>query len=242
MPALGITRASKPGKKKRTCLACGTENMKAGRRYCSKECRQQILWVLSLSKGLLRVFNARYAAFAFTDNHVMLDVLSTWSDDISRFVYERNFGKRPAQDLKALILISGKEWYHIISNGSSRSYASLYLLKQNHNKSLSPDAIKPNSKRVPRFSRQEKDSMKLLNLKMEELIAGGNTKRIKSAYKTMAKVYHPDVGGDTEKFKKLNNAHQQMLLWAQNPNFTSRKALAGCWSYDGYTDKWSPPL
>ena len=172
----------------------------------------------------------------------MLDVLSTWSDDISRFIYGRNFGKRPAQDLKALILQSGNEWYRIISNGSSRSYASLYLLKRNHNKSLSPESIKPNSKRVPRLNRQEKDSMKLLDLKIEELISGGHTKRIKSAYKTMAKVYHPDVGGDTEKFKQLNAAHQQMLLWAQDPHFTSRKALADCWSYDGYTNTWSPPL
>jgi len=242
MPALGITHSSERGKKKRICLACGTGNMKAGRRYCSKECRQQMLWVLSLSKGLLRVFNVRYAAFAFSDRYVMLDVLSTWSDDISRFIYGRDLGKRPAQDLKALILKSGKEWYRIISNGSSRSYASLCLLKQNHDKSLSPDSIKPNSKRVPRLNRQEKDSMKLLNLKLEELIAGGHTKRIRSAYKAMAKIYHPDVGGDTEKFKKLNDAHQQMLLWAQNPHFTSRKALAGCWSYDGYTNTWSPPL
>ena len=90
--------------------------------------------------------------------------------------------------------------------------------------------------------RKQDFDVALLDLKMEALIAGGHTKRIKSAYKAMAKIYHPDVGGDTEKFKKLNDAHQQMLLWAQNPHFTSRKALVGCWSYDGYTNKWSPPL
>ena len=84
--------------------------------------------------------------------------------------------------------------------------------------------------------------MKLLQLKLEELIYEGKVVKIKSAYKKLAKVYHPDVGGDTEIFKKLNEAHQQMLLWADNPQFTTRKALENCWSYDSYTNRWSPPL
>ena len=29
---------------------------------------------------------------------------------------------------------------------------------------------------------------------------------------------------------------------AENPQFTSRKALVDCWSYDGYTNRWAPPL
>jgi hypothetical protein len=66
--------------------------------------------------------------------------------------------------------------------------------------------------------------------------------KIKAAYKKLAKIYHPDVGGDTEKFKRLNEAHQQMLLWAKNPQFISRKALVSCWSYDSSTNRWAPPL
>ncbi|MBW1772924.1 MAG: DnaJ domain-containing protein, partial [Deltaproteobacteria bacterium] len=69
-----------------------------------------------------------------------------------------------------------------------------------------------------------------------------NVPKIKSSYKKLAKIYHPDVGGDEEKFKRLNDAHEQMLLWAEQPQFTARKALVDCWSYDGYTGKWSPPL
>ena len=45
-----------------------------------------------------------------------------------------------------------------------------------------------------------------------------------------------------EGIKKLNDAHQQMLSWAQDPQFTSRKTLIDCWSYDGSTNRWSPPL
>ena len=224
------------------CLACGNDKIKAGRRYCSKECRRQVLWVLSLSKGLLKVFNARYAAFTFSKSYVTLDVLPIWSKDISRFTYKRTFGKKPAEDLKNLILQSGKEWYHFINNNNSKSYASLFLLQKNHNKYIAPDSIKPDKKLRPRFSKGERESMNLLKLKLEELISDGHVLKIRSAYKKLAKLYHPDMGGDTEKFKKLSEAHRQMLLWAENPSFTFRKALTDCWSYDGATNRWSPPL
>ena len=224
------------------CLACGTDHLNGGRRYCSKECRQQMLWVLSLSKGLLKIFNARYAAFSFNESHVILDILPIWAKDISRFIYKRTSGKKPAEDLKSLILQSGEEWYHIIDNNNSRSYASFSLLRKNHNKKIAPASIKPNERMRPRFSKGERESMKFLQLKLEELIFEGQVSKIKSAYKKLAKIYHPDVGGDTEKFKKLNEAHQQMLLWAENPQFTCRKALSDCWSYDGLTSRWAPPL
>ncbi len=225
----------------RKCLACGTSRMSAGRRYCSKECRQHMLWVLSLSKGLLKVFNARYAAFSFNDDHVVLDVLPIWSREISRFLSKRT-GKKPAEDLKSLILHSGTEWYRIINNRNSRSFASLFLLRKNNAKRIAPDSIKPDRKVKPRLTKRERESIKLLKLKMEELFHEGHVARIKSAYKRLAKIHHPDVGGDPEEFKKLNEAHQQMLLWAERPQFTFKKALIDCWSYDGLTNQWTPPL
>lgn len=201
-----------------------------------------MLWVLSLSKGLLRIFNARYASFSFNQSHVILDILPVWSKDISRFVERRTYGNKPADDLKNLILRSGREWYHVIGERNSKSYASLYLLKRCSNKRISPESIKPDKRLRPRFSKNEKESIKLLKLKLDELITEGNTSRIKSAYKKLAKIHHPDIGGDAEKFKRINEAHQQMLLWAQNPQFTSRKALIDCWSFDAATNRWAPPL
>jgi len=227
---------------KRKCLSCGTNRIGTGRRYCSKECREQMVWVLSLSKGLLRAFNARYAAFSFDTDFVVLDILPVWSQEISRFLSRRTYGKKPADDLKRLVLQSGGEWYRLVNNRTSRSYASLFLLKKNHARAIAPASITPDERRRPRLSKAERESMKLLELKVEELFSDGHTVRIKSAYKKLAKIHHPDVGGDAEKFKKLNAAHQQMLLWAQKPQFTLRKALMDCWSYDGSTNRWSPPL
>ncbi len=236
-----LVRYSKPAGTNR-CLACGTDRIKPGRRYCSKECRQQINWVLSLSKGLLRAFNARYAAFSFTPEHVVLDVLPVWSQELSRFTQRRSNGNKPAQDLKRLILRWGEEWHHMVGNNNSRSYASLSLLRKNHCGEVDADTIKPGRKARLRLTRHEKECLKILRIERTDLMKGPQSVRIKSAYKRMAKVYHPDMGGDAEKFKRLNEAHRQMLLWAENPRYTSRRALRDCWSYDGATNRWSPPL
>jgi len=226
----------------RKCVSCGTTHIKPGRRYCTKECRQQIDWVLSLSKGLLRTFNARYAAFSFSTTHVVLDVLPVCSDKISRFITTRTGGSKPANDLKTLVLQYGEEWHNLVDNNKSRSYASLFLLSKNCKKSTSSDSIKPEKNMRPRLSKHENASLKILNLDREDLFTDCNVVKIDSAYKSMAKVCHPDVGGDNEKFKELAEARRQMVMWVENPQYTSRKALEGCWSYDGFTGRWSPPL
>ncbi len=240
-----VTKAAgnrKGPRTKRSCLSCGTNRMNGGRRYCSKECREQMQWVLSLSKGLLRAFNARYAAFYFDRDHVVLDILPLRSRDISRFAGRRTRGCKPAEDLKRMILHYGEEWHDMVNNHTSRSFASMFLLKQNHDQSLPPESLKPDCRVRPRFTREEKESMKALRLGVNDLLSESSIQRIKTAFKRMAKVHHPDVGGRAEDFRRLAEAHQQMLVWAENPQFTSRKALLDCWSYDGYTNRWVPPL
>ncbi len=226
----------------KVCLACGKAGIGNGRRYCSKACRSYIEWVLSLSKGLLRALNTRYAAFSFTSDQVILDVFPIWSEHISRFMGPRTRGRKPAEDLKRLVLEFGTEWHEMVKNNRSMSYASLHLVNRNHEKSIAPDQIKPDQNSRPRLSKHETGCLRILKLKRNDLSRDGSKSEIKTAYKRMAKVYHPDVGGDEDKFKKLNDAHEQMLLWAENPQYTTRKALQDCWSYDGFTSRWSPPL
>jgi hypothetical protein len=105
---------------------------------------------------------------------VVLDVLPVWSRQISRFLSRRTFGKKPAEDLKRLILQSGGEWYRLVNNRTSRSYASLCLLQKNHNNAIAPESIKPDERKRPRLSRQERESMKLLKLKLEELFSAAH--------------------------------------------------------------------
>jgi len=242
MAKLNLVKKSNPDIKKKKCLACGKTGLDARRRYCSGECRNQIMWVLSLSKGLLSIFNTRYASFTFNRSYVILDILPVWSKEISRFTHKRTTGKKPADDLKKLILDSGSEWYSIIGENNSKSFASLSLLQKNCNSRIPVMSIRPDNKKKPRFSKEEKNSLKCLKLKLEELISEEKTSKIKSAYKKMARIHHPDMGGDAEEFRRVKNAHEQMLMWAQNPQYTSRKALVDCWSYDASTNKWVPPL
>jgi len=228
--------------KEKKCLACGKPNIDARKRYCSKACRDYTNWVLSLSKGLLRAVNARYAAFSFTHDRVILDVFPVWSKHISRFVSPRIEGNTPAEDLKNLVLQFGQQWHHIVNHNGSRSYASLCLVNRNHSKDIQPSSIRPTRKSLPRLSRDETRCLETLKLERTDLSDEGRMVKIKSAYKRMAKIHHPDVGGDEEAFKRLNDAHEQMLSWAENPHYTSRRALPGCWSYDAATSRWSPPL
>ena len=130
----------------------------------------------------------------------------------------------------------------MVENNNSRSYATQSLADKCHRKDLDPDSIRPDMKSNPKLSKDENHCLKLLRLTKGDLACDGSLVRIKTAYKRMAKIYHPDMGGDAEKFKELNEAHKRMILWAENPMFTSRKALPGCWSYDGVTNRWSPPL
>ena len=169
-------------------------------------------------------------------------MLPVWSKVISRFVCNRAPGNKPAVDLKRLILQSGSEWYRLVSNNTSKSHASMSLLEKCYSRYIDPDSIRPSTNSLPRFSKDERSCLKILRLDKKDLSSGCSISKVKSAYKRMAKLYHPDKGGDAEKFKQLNEAHQQMLLWTENPHFISRKALRDCWSYDGYTNRWSPPL
>jgi hypothetical protein len=174
------------------CLACGTNDIKPGRRYCSKQCRQKLIWSLSLSKGLLQTLNTRYAVFSFTERFVALDVMPAWSNRISRFIYKRKPGYSPAHTLKELTLEAGKEWYKKRSRRLSRSFASQSILEENIEYSLDPDSIKPSAHRIPKLSADQKKGL--------------------------------------------------MQQWIEDPKFQLNNKLPGCWSYNGYTNRWSPPL
>ncbi len=231
-----------PQRRTRRCVACGTDGIKPGRRYCSRECRQKLMWTLSLSKGLLITLNTRYAAFSFTKHYVALDVMPTWSKRVSRFIYERNSGHSPATALKKLILEASEEWYKKRSRRISRSFSSQSILEERAEHTINPDSIKPNTKKIPKLSAEQKKSLRRLNINMDRLVFGDYVREIKRAYREMAKIHHPDKGGDGEKFKEINMAHKLMLQWTEDPKFKSNSALPGCWSYDGYKNRWSPPL
>lgn len=42
-----------------------------------------------------------------------------------------------------------------------------------------------------------------------------NAEEIKTAYRSLARVAHPDTGGSDERFKRLTNAYNEALKWAE---------------------------
>ena len=224
------------------CLSCGTHDIKPGRRYCSKQCRQKLIWTLSLANGLLQTLNTRYAVFSFTETFVALDIMPTWSNKISRFIYKRKPGDAPAHTLKELTLEAGKEWHNKRSRRISRSFASQSILEENVEYNINPESIKPDALRIPSLSADQKKGLKNLNVHMNTLMLGDYVSEIKKSYRKMAMVYHPDKGGDGDRFKEINRAHELMQQWIENPKFQINNKLPGCWSYNGYTNRWSPPL
>jgi len=170
-------------RKRGICLACGqTPIPKRRRRYCSDKCKKRLDFALYIATGLVQTLRARYAAFSYTEDTLILDILPVGANVISRFVWERSKSKNVADDLLDMVEQAGCEWY-------------------------------------------SKTGMQY----------------IRSAYRRKAMLYHPDKGDTSNKFIEINEAHAELLNWAENPTFYSRTALANSWCYDASRKRWVPP-
>ncbi|MBW2564665.1 MAG: J domain-containing protein [Deltaproteobacteria bacterium] len=83
----------------------------------------------------------------------------------------------------------------------------------------------------------------LINLKIgrSELNTPQLQKLIKSAYRTQAKKHHPDLGGDTAAFRKIHQAYEELISWAESPTFIERRGFPDKWFYDGNKNRWVQP-
>jgi hypothetical protein len=80
-----------------------------------------------------------------------------------------------------------------------------------------------------------------LKLKQKDLHSPNLQQIIKRAYRSQAKTYHPDQGGDAALFRKLRDAYEQLTRWAENPTFTIRRGFPDKWLYEGGFDRWIQP-
>jgi hypothetical protein len=114
---------------RRLCLACGQNPIPKGRRrYCSPKCKKRLDFALYIGTGLVQALRARYAAFSYTEECLILDILPIGSNVISRFVWKRNQHKQVADDLLDMIEQAGREWYQWEEETGSSWWASQHLL------------------------------------------------------------------------------------------------------------------
>jgi hypothetical protein len=229
-------------KRRRFCLACGEKQLpKMRRRYCTDRCKKRLDFALYVTTGLVQTLRARYAAFSYTQETLVLDVLPIGSRVISRFMWGRSKHKKVADDLLDLVEQAGCEWYKKEEETGSRWWASQHLLDKASRRDLPMSSIVPTSKRAPQLNHKEKNALKLLELSKEQIVSKDGMRCIKSAYRTQAKLCHPDKGDTSNKFVEINEAHAELLNWAENPRFRSRTALPHSWCYDASKKRWVPP-
>jgi len=226
------------GKRPRKCLSCGTMENIGRRRYCSVKCRQNLRQRLDMRSGLLQALNTRYATFYFSDLLVMLDILPYGSKEISSFLFPRTPGRNPGKDFSSMAEILGKLWWAERRRTNKRYLASLHVLDLAVRNYASPESVKPPILFTPTVK-----PASLARLKMEKATLNSPEvrKTIRDAYRRQVKIHHPDIGGDAGMFRKVHRAYEELLHWANNPNFTRQRGFPDKWFYEGGSNRWIQP-
>ena len=220
------------------CLSCGTDEKMGRRKYCSIECRQRLRHILNMRAGLLRALNTKYATFYFTTSLIFLDVLPYGSVNLFSFIFPRTPGRKPVEDFSTMANVLGNAWWAEKRRTNKRYLATQHILEKAKNKNESTTSIKPFEIVEP--ARMAK-SLTCLNLRRSDLNSSELRRIIKSAYRRQAKVHHPDQGGDAVVFRRVQQAYEQLISWAENPTFTRKRGFPDKWFYEGCYDRWIQP-
>jgi len=234
------THALESVHKKSGCLSCGKREELGKRRYCSITCRQQLRYQLNVRSGLLRALHTRYATFYFTDGLLILDILPYNEPGIYSFLYLREKDRVPAQDFSQMSNLLGNTWWQEKKRTRKSYLASRHVLEKADKKSTSVDALKPIEIRIPSLKGNGK-SLVHLKLSKTDLDRPKLKGVIKSAFRRQARKYHPDFGGGGESFRRIYQAYEDLMAWAEEPTFMRRSGFPDKWFYDGEKNRWVQP-
>ena len=222
------------------CLSCGTTENMGTRKYCSVECRRKLRHQLNVRTGLLKALNARYATFYFTEALLIMDVLPLGSGKIYSFLFTRSRDRKPVEDFSELCNILGNAWWGEMKRTNRGYLASRHVLNQAAPQELSMESIQPEIVKIPVVKGSGK-SLVYLKLDREALHSKELKQVIKSAYRRQARIVHPDMGGDEEAFRKIYQAYEALMAWAEEPSFLKRSGFPDKWFYDGNKNRWVQP-
>ena len=223
---------------RRRCLSCGTTEGMARRRYCSVDCRQKLRQQLEMRTGLIQALNARFAAFHFSDDLVILDIMISGSKEIFSFFYPRTAAGKPRDDFSRMADSLGRIWWAEKGRTNKHYLASRSVLDRafrNHEDSCT---VKPVELRIPSVKGAALSYLKLGAAQMSSPELPG---LIKNAYRTQAKIHHPDLGGDPSTFRKIHQAYQELISWAEHPTYIRKRGFPDKWFYDADRNRWYQP-
>ncbi|MEA3435012.1 MAG: DnaJ domain-containing protein [Thermodesulfobacteriota bacterium] len=215
------------------CLSCGTIENMGKRRYCSIDCRQRLRYKLDMRTGLLKALYIRY-----TETFIIIDLLPFSCKEIYSFIFPRSGNNKPADDFSKMADILGNAWWTERKRTNRKYLASRHVLEKANRKNAQADSVKPLEIKIPVIKEKS-----LIHLKIgrSELNTPQLQKLIKSAYRTQAKKHHPDLGGDTDAFRKIHRAYEELVSWAESPTFVERRGFPDKWFYDGDKNRWVQP-
>ena len=220
------------------CLSCGTAENLGQRRYCSIDCRQKLRYALDLRTGLLKTLNTRYATFYFTTVMIIMDVLPYYSKEIFSFIYPRSAGKNPGEDYCIMSDILGNRWWAEKKRTNRNYLATRLLLEKARRNDPAFCPVMPPEIKIPAV---KKASLLRLKLGKSDLNSPELEKIIKSAFRLQVKKHHPDLGGDTDTFRKIHYAYSELISWAENPSYLKRRGFPDRWFYDSNKNRWLQP-
>jgi hypothetical protein len=79
-----------------------------------------------------------------------------------------------------------------------------------------------------------------LKLTHKDLRSSRAYQTVKSAYRKQALNHHPDRGGNSAAFRKINADYQELISWLKSPVLQIHHGIPGKWYFDG--KKWKTPL
>ena len=220
------------------CLSCGTIEKMGKRRYCSIDCRQRLRYKLNMRTGLLKALNIRYATFYFTETFIIMDLLPFNSKEIYSFIFPRSGNNKPVDDFSKMANLLGNAWWTERKKTNRKYLASRHVLEKANRKNAQTDSVKPLEMKIPAVKGKS-----LINLKIgrSELNTPQLQKLIKNAYRTQAKKHHPDLGGNAAAFRKIHQAYEELVSWAESPSFVERRGFPDKWFYDSDRNRWVQP-
>lgn len=220
------------------CLSCGTRENMGRRRYCSVQCRQRLRFKLSLRTGLLRALNTRYATFSFTEQVVILNVLPYHNRRIFSFICRRVHPRTPAEDFSRLADILGNVWWEERRRTQKKYLATRSVFNQAVQNGTGIEEVVPLETSIPSVNG---NFLIHLRIGRTELKSPELKRLIKSAYRLQVKKHHPDRGGSSAMFRKIQAAYEELLQWSESPTFVMRRGFPDKWFYDGQTNRWVQP-
>ena len=171
---------------------------------------------------------------------MVLDILPYNEPGIFSFLYLRDKKKTPAEDFSTMSNILGNSWWQEKKRTRKTYLASRHVLSTADRKSTAVEALKPNEIKIPSLKGGGK-SLVHLKLSKSDLDRPELKKLIKSAFRRQARKHHPDFGGGAAPFRRIYQAYEDLMAWAEAPTFLRRSGFPDKWFYDGEKHRWVQP-